>query len=121
GDRRPEAPETRDRETGEGLAFRDPFHRPNHGYTYVFDVVQAGLAGDTPPLGCGDARLQPDGARPDLDGLLHDIRGLLAWSEYVDEIHKLRDLREGGIAPLAPDGLRLGVHRDHVPAVQPQL
>jgi len=60
----------------------------------VLDVVQAGLLGDAARLRGADAELKPERGRADRRGLTGDVRAVLGPPEHVDEVHRLRELRE---------------------------
>ena len=71
--------------------------------------------GGSSPCGGGlvdNAVLEPDGARRDGDGVVHDRAHELRSPKDVDDIDRLRDVTQAGIGALAQDLLEIGIDRD---------
>src|SRR5581483_12375030 len=66
----------------------------------VLDVEQAGVLGDGPGLGRGDAQLEPQRGGARRDRLAGDVGGLPGRAEHVDQAHLLGDLGQPPVDPL---------------------
>ena len=59
-----------------------------------------------------DAVLEPDGGRPDGDGVVHDRAYELRSPKDLDHVDGLRDVTQARIGALAEDFLHIGIDRD---------
>src|SRR5215471_10981819 len=100
----------------------EPVHAPQ--VTGVFDFhaavhhhLEAALFGDTRTFTADHAELQPQRARPDLDGLLGDGRHELRRPENVHHVHLEGNVRQAGVALFAEDLRFVRIDRDYAVAV----
>ena len=78
----------------------------------VLDEGQATRFGNAGCFLRRDPKLEPENLGADLYGLVGDIGAILGWPEHIDDVHRLGDFQQRGVALFAEDRIVVGIDGD---------